>query len=611
MSDNSETQIIQTDVGNVDGQTKCPKCGATDISLNIKDGKLRCNFCRHEFEPHKAEEMKSDIANLKGKIIGSASKDIEKNSKDMITLKCTSCGAEVVIDTNESTQARCHWCRNTLSINQQIPNGAVPDVVLPFKISKEDARRSIDKFVGDRKYFAHPKFKSEFTSNNIMGVYLPYMIVDINAHAEFSGEGEVQTRRYTVEHGDSKETRYDADVYNVERKFGIAIEGLTVESSKDKLEANKNKTNNIINSIMPFDIENSVKWDSNYLKGFHSEKRDLDISGVEDWVSLQGQDVARYKINADLKKYDRGLNWKNERFDIIGEQWKAAYLPVWLYSYQEKKGGRSVLHYVAVNARTKETMGSVPINTSKLVLTSILIEVVCLFLGVMIDSSLDSDFGVIVGLLSGIIFYFVMYSRYRNAGARHLHEAETKATLRDIVRKDEYVKERRGLSSSSISGQNNHKISTQQDAQKLASQKAQQKANAAAVAVATTAQTQSAFTKENIKYGNASPIYITDSKFGALTLNFRGTFSIKVVDNSKLSAKPLDQQFDAESGEMTHLVRSAVVGELSSYYVDKIANNYDNLIKVQNDKDLSQCISKVNEMILKNGIELTDLNLNH
>ena len=44
-----------------------------------------------------------------------------------MTFKCTGCGAEVVIDTNHSTQARCHWCRNKLSMNQQVPNGAVPD----------------------------------------------------------------------------------------------------------------------------------------------------------------------------------------------------------------------------------------------------------------------------------------------------------------------------------------------------------------------------------------------------------------------------------------------------------------------------------------------------
>lgn len=32
-------QANQEHVGN--GQVKCPKCGATDISLNVKNGKLR------------------------------------------------------------------------------------------------------------------------------------------------------------------------------------------------------------------------------------------------------------------------------------------------------------------------------------------------------------------------------------------------------------------------------------------------------------------------------------------------------------------------------------------------------------------------------------------
>ena len=54
-----------------------------------------------------------------------------------------------------------------------------------------------------------------------------------------------------------------------------------------------------------------------------------------------------------------------------GERWVSAYLPVWLYSYYEKKpNGKSFLHYVAVNARTGETMGSVPLNQRKLLLVS-------------------------------------------------------------------------------------------------------------------------------------------------------------------------------------------------------------------------------------------------
>ena len=148
----NEAKVVKTDVNAKDGQNKCPKCGATDISLNVKNGKLRCNFCRHEFEPEKIDTMEQDISKLEGEIIGSGASDIIADTNDMVTLKCSSCGAEVIVDTAQVTQARCHWCRNTLSINQQIPNGAVPDTVLPFSITKKDAKDSIENFVGKRKF---------------------------------------------------------------------------------------------------------------------------------------------------------------------------------------------------------------------------------------------------------------------------------------------------------------------------------------------------------------------------------------------------------------------------------------------------------------------------
>ena len=73
--------VIKTDEGAKDGQNKCPKCGATEISLNVKNGHLRCNFCRHEFEPEKVEGMEADISNLKGEIVGSGTQDIAKDAE--------------------------------------------------------------------------------------------------------------------------------------------------------------------------------------------------------------------------------------------------------------------------------------------------------------------------------------------------------------------------------------------------------------------------------------------------------------------------------------------------------------------------------------------------
>lgn len=452
---NSDTKVVDTDVGNNSGQDKCPKCGATDISLNAQTGLLRCNFCRYEFKPEKVEGLETDIAKLEGEIVGSGTQDIDESSKDMVTIKCTSCGAEVVIDTSETTQARCHWCRNYLSINEQIPNGAVPDVVLPFKLKKDEARQEIEKFVKNRKFYAHPKFKQEFTTENIMGVYLPYMVVDVNSHAYFSGQGEHEKRRYTRGSDDNKRTYYDADLYDVEREFDLTIEGLTVESSSDKINKNSsNKTNNIINSIMPFDIENCVKYNSNYLRGYTSEKRDMDIDDLRQIVDKQSKDVARFAANDTLKQYDRGVRWKTENLNVKGKQWKTAYLPVWLYSYQEKKGDKSILHYVAVNARTKETMGSVPIHMSKLILVSVIVEIIALILMLFVD--LDDNGWVF--LLAGPLYYGLMYMKYRNKKARHYHEIETKRKIFNLKKSDVFVKTETGLSNSRIEGANNTRV---------------------------------------------------------------------------------------------------------------------------------------------------------
>ena len=311
-------------------------------------------------------------------------------------------------------------------------------------------------------FFAHPKFKKEFTADNIMGVYFPYMVVDINAHSTLVGEGEYETRHYTEKEGDKEETYYDADLYHIERDFDITISGLTVESSIDKLNIHAiDKTNNIINSIMPFDIQNSVKYDAGYLRGFTSEKRDVNIDDLRFLVSNQCKDIARFAANDTLKFYDRGVRWDSETINMKGQQWKAAYLPVWLYSYQEVKDDKKILHYVAVNARTRETMGSIPIYKPKLIAVCVLIEIITFlipFLLFLFSTKQIFNPFLLFLLLPGIIFYLVMNYRYRNYNARHYHEKETKRNISNMAKVDTFIRSRDKLDSAWMSGSNNWSV---------------------------------------------------------------------------------------------------------------------------------------------------------
>ncbi len=448
--------VINTAGDAKDGQDKCSTCGATDIAYSIEKGVLQCRFCRANQKIETFDLVNASIDDLDGTHIGSGADDIQDGVESVITLKCQSCAAEVVINTEESMQARCHWCRNTLSINEQIPNGAVPDMVLPFAITKEEGKAALDAFVGGRKFFAHPKFKREFSSDNIFGVYLPYMTIDMKVGASMSGEGEIETDRYTVTTGTGKNkqrtTYYDADAYTVERQFDLNINDLSIEGSSDKLDTkSKSETNNVINAVMPFDVENSLKWNANYLKGFRSEKRDVNIEQLRPLVEKQARDIARFKANDTITQYDRGVKWENDSIEVKGERWLSAYFPVWLYSYQQTKGEKNLLHYTAVNARTKETMGSIPINKPKLLFVSLLVGALCYVVSLFINVEYDWLLS-----LGGAGYYYFIYSRYRNAGERHYHEKHTEAEMKNVIRTDNFLESRKRMRNSKIKDQNNN-----------------------------------------------------------------------------------------------------------------------------------------------------------
>lgn len=358
-----------------DGLNRCPKCGSTDVRLRASTGMLVCLFCRNEWHEARVEEefgLGEGIDQLEGTVIASGAEDIQADAADMLTFKCEACGAEVVVDTAHALNARCHWCRHTLNVNQQIPNGAVPDAVLPFRLTKEEAVEKIREFAASRRLFAHRRFKKEFVPENVLGVYLPYLVIDARAESQYWGKGEVETRRWTetTGSGDNKRTTtyYAADVYQVARQVSFTVDDLTVEGSSERAQFGTANTNNIVNTILPFDTKNAVKWNASYLVGFTSEKRDLNVEAVKPVLEDQLLSIGRSQVRASLGRFDRGVRWEQEKVDVGGSRWVSMYLPVWLYSYQQESNG--LLHYIAVNARTGETMGSIPVSQPKLLLAA-------------------------------------------------------------------------------------------------------------------------------------------------------------------------------------------------------------------------------------------------
>lgn len=371
-----------------DGLNRCPKCGATDIRQKPGSDLLICQYCRNQWHGERVEEQfgfGAGIDQLKGRVIASGARDIQADAASLMSFKCTGCGADVTVNTQNAMTARCHWCRHVFGINEQVANGAVPDAVLPFHIGKDDAVARIRQFVDKRRLFALKAFKQEFTPENVVGVYLPYMIIDGNVSADVAGYAQIETRRYTRGSGDKKTTYYDADVYQVQRHVDFTVDDLTLESSTERGNLdNRVNTNNIINTILPFDTKNAVKWNASFLAGFSSEKRDRDVEHLQGRLEDQLLSIARAQLEASVSQYDRGVRWEQERLAVHGTRWVSMYLPIWLYSYHQPGSKGGLLHYIAVNGRTGETMGSVPVQQWKLLLAALtvgtILETIALFI---------------------------------------------------------------------------------------------------------------------------------------------------------------------------------------------------------------------------------------
>ncbi len=372
----SSERVINTASGKSDGLDKCKRCGATEIVYSVKDKALACSYCRYTWNEPNANEVygfDEDSSALVGVVRGSGADDIDPAASNTTTIKCQGCGAEIVVETAHAVGAKCHWCRQTLTINNQIPNGLIPDALVPFMITHEEAVASVRKFANDRRFFTTKEFKTGFQPENLVGVYLPYVAADVRADARMLGIGQVETRRYTVTVGSGdnarEETRYDADEYGVDATIGYTADDLFAESSDTRRDMTQTSaTHNVINAVLPFDLNQAVVYSSHYLTGYTSERRDLDVQDVSPQIEGYLLSLARAGVQKDprVREMDRGVRWEQEGLRIEGIRWQTLYLPVWLYAFPAKRTGKDdFIHFIAVNGQNGRTMGSIPLNHVK------------------------------------------------------------------------------------------------------------------------------------------------------------------------------------------------------------------------------------------------------
>ncbi len=353
---------------------KCPNCGAT-LQFSAAVGEMTCEYCDSVLDvaavidynnaTGKAEKEKDETEDIPAyDDMPEAEDGWDDDGMDVYV--CPFCGAEIVTD--ETTAAsKCPYCDNNMVFNAKLTGAFKPDVVIPFKVTKEEAVAALKKFY-EGKFFLPKSFKDENRISEIKGVYVPFWIYDCDADAQYTFNA---TRSRTW--SDSRYIYTKTDHYLAERWANIPFRRIPADGSSKADDA-------YMEAIEPYDYDDLVPFRKAYLSGFLADKYDIGSAELKPRVAERMEASASAYLRGTVTGYDTVTE---ERHSIKHGSTTVKYglFPVWMLNTQY----RGTMYRFAMNGQTGKMVGNMPCDRGKywgtFAVTAVCAMVLALLLG--------------------------------------------------------------------------------------------------------------------------------------------------------------------------------------------------------------------------------------
>lgn len=322
---------------------KCPNCDG-GLIFDPDSQKFKCEYCLSQYTEEELElaaEAGSDGARPEEAASGSL--------KGCVVYSCPSCGAEVVTD--ETTAATfCYYCHNPVVLSGRLEGGFEPDYVIPFEYDREKAVEALKEWIRKKKYVPKSFFSDE-QLDKMSGIYFPYWFYSCSV------DGEMVADATTIRMWTSGDIRYtETKKYSVERSGLMEVKNMTRNALH---KANKE----LVDGVLPFQMEGIREFHMGYLSGFQAEKRDLEKEKFEAEVKQEVREFAVEKLKASVPGYDT-ISVKKHSENVSGDQWKYGLMPVWVMTYIDKQ--KDKVYYFALNGQTGKICGELPVDMGRL-----------------------------------------------------------------------------------------------------------------------------------------------------------------------------------------------------------------------------------------------------
>jgi len=278
--------------------------------------------------------------------------DCEEKRGDASVTVCYSCGGEISAD--EFTSAKkCPYCGNYLILDPRVEGVYEPKEILPFKLSKEDAVKAMDKEF-EKRIFTPSSFLSDKTLENLEGMYVPFFLYDFFANADYTGKG-TKIRAWRSGNYRYTETSY----YDIVRK-------LNVDFKKIPADASAKAPDSVMDLMEPYDYNDNVSFNPKYMSGFNGEVYNDSSDKFIERAKEKAIKSVNTLINDSISGYS-SVTRTDGNVSLNNDNTAYALLPVWVYKYSW--AGKEYVYYV--NGQTGKVIGTTPISALKVVIFGI------------------------------------------------------------------------------------------------------------------------------------------------------------------------------------------------------------------------------------------------
>lgn len=354
---------------------KCKECGAS-LLFDSDIQKMLCPYCGTALDVEDTRKDDGDLRPKKKRSKKTSSKrtceDTEWSNEEleyMSEYQCRSCGGDLY--TTDTTSATlCPYCGNAVMLRGHLSGVLKPRDVIPFQISKEQALKGLDDFIAG-KHFVHRDFLDRHKLEEVKGLYVPFWVFDADVIGDITFDC-VNERVWTEGDYEYTERKY----YRARRKGCLNFVNVPVDASTKV-------SDELMESIEPYDCSMVKSFTTGYLSGFVADKYDISKESARPRAEQRMIKSTESALKSTVH-YDE-VSISDSDYEVEHPRSKYSLYPVWLISSVWKDD----TFIFAMNGQTGKTVGNLPPNWSRLLLTAALI--IAAFTGMFTAFSISDD----------------------------------------------------------------------------------------------------------------------------------------------------------------------------------------------------------------------------